>query len=205
MNNAFQRVMMRRAQLAAAVMFALVVSGLAFGIAQAHENRVIGKYRLTVGWLTEPALLNEPNSIDLRVIVSDTQKPVEGLDKTLKAEIISGASSTPVVLSARFGQPGAYNGNIIPTKAGTYIMHFTGMIEDMPIDAKFESGPGRYGDIMDTAALQFPVKVPAPADMAAQLKAAQDSAANAQTTAYVAVALGVLGLLAGGLGLMRRK
>ena len=145
------------------------------------------------------------NSLDFSITVSDTAKPVEGLDKTVKAEVIFGGSTMPLALSARFGQPGAYNAIFIPTRAGTYIFHFTGQIEGTNIDEKFESGPGRFDDVTDTSTLQFPVKVPAPADMAAQLKSAQDAAAGAQTLAYIGIAVGVLGLIVGGLGFMRRK
>ena len=185
------------------VLWALVLAGT--GIALAHEVRTVGKYKFVVGFINEPALLNQPNSIDLRVSISDTAKPVEGLDKTLKAEVMNGASTIPLALSARFGQPGAYNAHFIPTRAGTYIFHFTGQIEGTNIDEKFESGPGRFGDVEDTSSMQFPVKVPPPAELAAQLKSAQDAAASAQTLAYVGIALGVVGLIVGGLGFMRRK
>jgi len=187
------------------VLLALVLAVAGTGVAMAHESRAVGKYKFVVGFLNEPALLNEPNSLDFRVIVSDTAKAVEGLDKTVKAEVIYGGSTMPLALSARFGQPGAYNAFFIPTKAGTYIFHFTGQIEGTNIDEKFESGPGRFNDVTDTSSMQFPVKVPAPADMAALLKSAQDTASFAQTMAYIGIGIGVLGLMVGGLGFMRRK
>jgi hypothetical protein len=195
----------RRAALVLGVMLALVLALAGTGVALAHESRVVGKYRFIVGFVNEPALLNEPNSLDLRVTVSDTAKAVEGLDKTVNAEVIYGGSTMPLALSARFGQPGAYNAFFIPTKPGTYIFHFTGQVEGMNIDEKFESGPGRFNDVTDTSTMQFPVKVPAPADMAAQLKAAQDAAAGAQTMAYAGIGVGALGLIVGGLAFMRRK
>ena len=192
-----------RFNLMLAVLLALVLAGT--GVALAHETRAVGKYKFVVGFLNEPALLNEPNALDVRVTISDTAKAVEGLDKTVKAEIIFGGSTMPLALSARFGQPGAYDAFFIPTRAGTYIFHFTGQIEGTNIDEKFESGPGRFNDVTDTSTLQFPVKVPAPADMLAQLKSAQDAAASAQTLAYIGIAVGVVGLVVGGLGFMRRK
>ena len=33
----------------------------------AHEHRAVGNYELTVGFLNEPALLNEPNGLSLDV------------------------------------------------------------------------------------------------------------------------------------------
>ena len=187
------------------VLLALMLTAMVAGVALAHENRIIGKYKLTVGFLDEPALLNEPNSIDFRVAISDTGKGVEGLDQTIKAEVIYGGSSMPLALSARFGQPGAYNAFFIPTKAGTYIFHFTGSIEGQAIDEKFESGPGRFNDVADTSAMQFPVKVPAASDAAAQIKAAQDAASGAQTIAYIGAALGAIGIVLGGMSFLRKR
>jgi len=127
------------------------------------------------------------------------------VEKTLRAEVIYGASTMPLPLTARFDQPGEYNAVFIPTRPGSYIFHFIGQVEGTNVDEKFESGPGRFDDVTDTSSLQFPVKVPAPADMAAQLKSAQDAASSAQTLAYLGIAVGVLGLIVGGLGFMRRK
>ena len=73
----------RRVMLVLPVLLALVLALLGTGVALAHESRVVGKYKFVVGFLNEPALLNQPNSLDFRVTVSDTAKPVEGLDKTV--------------------------------------------------------------------------------------------------------------------------
>jgi hypothetical protein len=184
---------------------ALGLAALFAQAALAHERRTVGKYDFVVGFLGEPAYVNQPNSIDLRVSNTETKKPVEGLEKTLKAEVMFGGSVMPLTLTARFGAPGAYNGNLIPTKAGTYIFHITGDIEGQKIDEKFESGPGRFSNIEDTAPLQFPVKVSAPLEIAANVKSAQDAAASAQTFGFIGIGVGVLGVIVGALGWMRRQ
>ncbi len=190
------------------LMFALVLAlGLTLLVAQsasAHERRTVGKYEFVVGFINEPAYVNQPNAIDLRVTNTETKNPVEGLEKTVNAEVIFGGKTMPVQLRTRFGQPGAYAGDFFPTKAGTYIFHFTGSIEALKIDEKFESGPGRFNDVQDTTPLQFPEKLADPVAAAAQLKAAQDAASRAQTVAYVGVTLGVLGVILGALGLRRK-
>lgn len=194
---------MKRLQLA--LVLALGLTLLFTQIALAHERRTVGKYEFVVGFINEPAYTNLPNAIDLRVTDTETKKPVEGLEKTLKAEVTCGGKTMPVQLRARFGQPGAYAGDFVPTKAGTYIFHFTGEIEGLRIDEKFESGPGRFNDVQATTALEFPEKITAPLDMAAQVKAAQDAAASAQTLAYAGIGAGVLGLIVGTLSLLRRR
>ncbi len=190
--------------IAVSVALALVIIGVTVGVAFAHESRTVGKYQLVVGFATEPAYSNLPNSVDLRVTNTETKQPVEGLDKSLSAEVIFGAKSTPVKLRARFGQPGAYLGDFIPTRAGTYIFHFTGQIENIKIDERFESGPNTFSDVRDPGEMQFPESVPAPLDIARQAQSAQDTAGSAQTLAYVGIGVGALGLIAAALALVRK-
>lgn len=194
---------MKRIGMALALAFALtlLVTSLAF----AHERRTVGKYDFLVGWMNEPAYANQPNAISLTVTNTATKKPVQGLDQTLKAEVIVGAKTMPVDLTASDETPGLYTGNFIPTRVGGYIFHFTGMVENQKIDEKFESGPNTFNDVEDSAALEFPDKVASPLQMVAQLQAAQNAASSAQTLAYVGIGAGVLGLIVGGWALMRRK
>lgn len=186
---------------ALAIGLTLLFTSLAF----AHERRTVGKYQLVVGFLNEPAYINQVNGIDVRVTNTETNKPVEGVEKTVKAEVIVGGKTLALPLASRFGQPGSYAAYFIPTKAGAYIFHFSGDIEGTKLEEKFESGPGRFSDIEDTAALQFPEKLGNPIDTTAQVQAAQAAAANSQTIAYVGVALGVLGTILGVLGLSKKK
>src|SRR5688500_17003549 len=91
---------------------ALVLGALLPTAASAHESRTVaGKYRFVVGFLTEPAFNNETNGLDLRVTIpGENNKPVEGLEQTLKATVIvgGGARTMPLTLQTRFGMPGAY-------------------------------------------------------------------------------------------------
>lgn len=189
----------------AAMVLAVIFTVVSVGVALAHEQRLVGKYQFVVGFLSEPAFNGLPNSLDLRITDNESKKPVEGLEKTLQAEVLYGASTMPLTLRARFGQPGAYVADLVPTKAGTYIFHITGDVQGQKVDEKFESGPGRFNDVQDMTTLQFPQKVAAAADMAAQVKAAQDAASSAQTLAYIGIGVGALGLIAGALALTRRK
>lgn len=186
---------------ALAIGLTLLLTSLAF----AHERRSVGKYDFVVGFLNEPAYVNQVNSVDLRVTNHETSKPVEGLDKTVKVEVLVGGKTLPLSLSARFGQAGAYNAYFLPTKVGSVIFHLTGDVEGQKVDEKFESGPGRFGDVEDTAALQFPERLADPATLSTQVQSAQAAAASAQTMAYVGVAFGVIGTVLGVLGWMKKK
>ena len=184
--------MTRILPLAAALAVVMVSLGIFIfaSPAAAHERRTVGPYTFVVGWIVEPAFVGQLNALDLTVTETATTKAVEGLEKTLKADLITGggAATTPLTVATRFGLPGKYQGQVLPTKVGDYTFHITGTVGPMTIDEKFESGPGRFGAIEDIAALQFPSKVPSNADLAAKL-----DDANRKLT--VAIAFGALALV----------
>ncbi len=148
------------------LVFSVVVMALflLYGNAWAHEKRTVaGKYQFIVGFVDEPAFSGEMNAIDLRVTEPSTrnERPVEGLEKTLKATVTWAKTSQfiSVDLRAKYGKPGSYAGYFMPTQPGRYIFTFTGNIEGSPIEEVFESGPGRFGDVQSTLSLQFPDKI----------------------------------------------
>ena len=191
------------------VMTALIVLaslGIYSGRAYAHERRMVGPYQFVVGWLTEPAYVGQLNALDLRV--TDTRQnpaaPVSGLEKTLTADVAAGGLTPfPLAVTARFGTAGAYNGVVMPTVKGTYTFHITGKIDTTNIDEKFNSGPNTFGDIEDTAAVQYPQKVPVGDDLSKKLDAIQSGVDQTRILAIVAIALAVVGL--GGAALARRR
>ncbi len=81
----------------------------------------------------------------------------------------------------------------------------TGEIEGQAVDETFTAGPDTFGEVEELAGGQFPVQLPAPADLARDAEAG----AGAATTATIALVLGGAGLLAGlvaiGLTLARRR
>ena len=59
--------------------------------AAAHERRTVAdKYTFVVGFINEPVFLEQPNGIDLRITNAESNEPVEGVEKTLKADMIVG-------------------------------------------------------------------------------------------------------------------
>jgi len=167
------------------------------GTAAAHERRMVGPYQFVVGWLNEPAYVGLMNSLDLRV--TDTRvtpaKAVEGLEKTVTADVQSGGlAPLSLTVTARFGTAGAYNGYVMPTATGTYIFHIKGKVESLDIDEKFESGPGRFGDIESTTALQYPNKVPGSSEVGDRLAAIQSDLFQIRLLAAVGIGLGIIAL-----------
>ena len=192
----------------------LLAALLAPGGASAHERRDLlnGRYQAVVGFLEEPAYENQLNALSL-VVTDKTQKtpagadkPVEGLEQTLKAQVLAQGKTMDLTLRTRFGQPGSYAAYFEPTVPGQYIFRVYGQIEGQNIDERFESGPGRFNDVESLAPLQFPEKVgTAPADLQAQLDAAQSRANIALAVGIVGAILGLLGLGAAAMTLARRR
>ena len=161
--------------------------------ALAHERRAIGPYQLVVGFLTEPAFAGTVNAVDLRV--TDTRanpaRNVEGLQDTVTVDVIHGGlRPLTLKLRARFGQPGAYAADFTPTRPGAYRFVFRGRIEETQIperDGTFESGPGRFNDVEDPAAVQYPPEPPA----GERLAALERDIGSTRALALVALALAI--------------
>lgn len=194
--------MVRRFGRAAALgsMLALIVGT---GVASAHESREVGEYTLTVGFLEEPVYSGDKSGLDLRV--ARGEEPVEGLEETLTASVSFRAESRELEISAVFGQPGAYRSVFFPTAAGPYTFRISGEIDGQPVDESFTSGPDTFSDVRDVTAGQFPIAFPATADIVRDAEAG----AGAATTSTLALALGgaglIVGLVALGLSVARRR
>jgi hypothetical protein len=202
--------------------------------ASAHERRAIGdKYMMVVGFLGEPAFVDEPNGLDLRIFTgpaganlqelpADERVGIEGLEETLEAEVTFGEQTMKLEIEPRFRDPGAYDGNFFPTAVGDYTFHIFGMVEDTPIDETFTSSPETFSPINDVAELQFPAKVPSNLDLDERLSAVEgdaggsdspsataddddDDSSTALIVAIVGVVAGVAGLAAGGFALARGR
>jgi hypothetical protein len=189
--------------LAALAALAIVVSSFAVNanVALGHERRNVGPYTFVVGWINEPAYVNAMNALDLDVTETQGGKAVEGLAQTLKAELTFGGSNQvqPLTVTARFGMPGRYQGHVLPTRTGDYKFRIFGTIGTTNVDETFESGPGRFGSIESTDALQYPAKIVSNTDLAARLD-------QLQTLVIVGIVVAGLALLAslGGLVMRRR-
>ncbi len=189
-----------------AVGAALIGLLLASGIASAHEKRSVGQYTLFVGFLNEPAIVEQPNAVDLLVRQGATEDatPVTGLN-SLKADVKFGNQSTTVTLEERDGSPGEYIGSFIPTAEGPYTFRIYGSINGTNVDESFTSGPQTFSEVESNSTLQFPSKVPAVASVAQTASNASDTADTARTLGIIGIIVGALGLIAGAGGLMMAR
>lgn len=128
------------------------------GSASAHEKRQVGKYTFEVGWAIEPTLVNNANSLFLKVEETQSGQVVKDLEKTLKAEIIvgGGAKKRELPLELSDEEPGVYQSPVIPTRAGDYAFRLFGTINGQTVNETFESGPRTFESVEDVSELQFP-------------------------------------------------
>src|SRR5207237_9706494 len=133
--------------LATIAALAVVASSFAVttNVALGHERLTVAPYTFVVGWINEPSYVNLLNSLDLTVTETNGGKAVEGLEKTLKADVTYGGLTTaqPLVLAARCGLPGKYSGYILPTKVGDYTLPISGTVGTTDVDETSRRGPVR--------------------------------------------------------------
>jgi hypothetical protein len=132
---------------AAFVAFAMLI--VTIDVASAHEHCHVGDYEFVVGFLNEPAINEEPNGLDLRVSKGegDQATPVEGVEKTLKAEVSNGGQTMPLTISPAFNKPGSYKADFIPTAEGDYTFHVFGTINGQAVDEKFMSSRTTFSEV----------------------------------------------------------
>ena len=137
--------------------------------AEAHETRTIadGKYQIVVGFIGEPVFAGDKSGLEF--FVSDLSQatpaageqaadgaPVEGLEETLKAEVIFGDQTMELPLTARFNTPGAYQSVFFPAQPGDYTFRIYGTLDGADVDESFTSSPEGFGAVEDPAPLHFP-------------------------------------------------
>jgi len=179
-------------------------------IAVAHERRAVGSYTFVVGWLNEPAYLNEPNAVDLRVTRANDSSPVTGLEQSLKAEVTQGDKKTEVQLRPRFNSPGAYDGRLMPTAEGVYSFRIFGTIEGAQINEAFTASESTFAII--TTPPSFPNEYVSSQNVNESLQGIEqrlvtleddDGSDGAMMVGILGVVLGAAGLGTAAFALMR--
>jgi hypothetical protein len=184
---------MKRWGLLLIVLLALLVTGTAL----AHERIVSGDYALTLGWLDEPPVVGLKNAALIEVATAKDDKPVEGAEGTLTAQIVYGGKSKDLLLQPVEGQPGTYAGYFIPTRRGTYTLKVGGAINGQAVTASAD-----IEEVVTPDSLAFPEP---PLDAQAALAALQSELSTTRIFAIVGAALGTIGLVLAGVAIGRNR
>lgn len=117
----------------------------------AHEVQVFEmkgvQYEIVVGSLNEPLVVDDKSGVDLRVATLPGKKPVEGLQDTLKVELIAGDKKKEMELAAVYNTPGSYKAPFYPTVATTLSYRVFGEIAGTPFDQTFTCLPGGHASV----------------------------------------------------------
>lgn len=118
----------------------VVVLALPF-VTSAHERQVFeinGKqYQVVVGSLGEPVIVDDKSGLDLRVSTLPGEKPVEGLQDSLKVELIAGDKKKELPIVGVSNTPGAYSAVFFPTVATELSYRVFGEIDATPFNVTF--------------------------------------------------------------------
>ena len=176
----------------------------------AHEDDVLGdgQYEVVVGFLDEPAFVGEKNGLQLYVaklasmatpepgdatpIAADEvfDRPIEGLETTLQAEVVYGDQRLSLSLEPVFDSPGEYVSYFFPTAVGDYSFRIFGAIEDSAVDATFTSSPSGFSSVLPR--VEFP---------AVTTQTSPDSAGISR----LPTALALVGVTVGAVAYVRRR
>jgi hypothetical protein len=185
--------MLKRWWLIGAGVASLLLAGTTF----AHERIVSGDYALTLGWLDEPPIVGLKNAALVEVTTAKDDKPVEGAEGTLTAQIMYGGQSKDLLLQPLEGSPGSYVGNFIPTRRGTYTLKLGGTINSQAIVASSE-----IEEVVSPDSLTFPEPQ---ADLQKSIDALQAELSTTRIFAIVGAALGMIGLVLAGVAIGRSR
>lgn len=123
-------------------------------VASAHEHQVFEingiTYEFSVGSAGEPVYVGDKSGLQLRVTKAgvvagheehhdedSVEGAVEGLEKTLKVEMISGSAKKTFDLSPTWGAPGAYSTIFYPTDAVPISYRVFGTLDEIPVNLTF--------------------------------------------------------------------
>jgi hypothetical protein len=140
---------------------AVAVLALVPGSALAHEHRTIdaGKYRVIVGWDSEPPVQGQPNAATVQVdlATTDPPQPIEGTEQTLRLQVRQGRTTLQLPLHAVMGKPGSYAADLIPDQAGDAQLTLSGSINGDPVDEVFDTADGKFDAVKPAVMAAAPV------------------------------------------------
>src|SRR5215213_1455172 len=134
------------------VILTLLIFGIFFSTQNsfAHKDVQVGNITITAGWLTEPPLVNNLNSLLLMFHEND-DTPIRNAMKDITVNIQFGGVTKEVNFIPSEESSGTYLSEIIPTQLGTYALSLNGKLNNQNIttDVTIE-------DVEDIAKLSFP-------------------------------------------------
>jgi hypothetical protein len=120
-----------------------------------HTSKTFGNTTIEVGWLSEPPLVSDLNSITLQVSkgISTNQTPVLNALANLSLSVKYGTITKLLDFEPSPTTDGGYEGKIIPTRIGPYTVLLQGDVKGQKVDSEF-----KIEDVESKGILSFPDK-----------------------------------------------
>src|SRR5215211_7332935 len=134
------------------VILTLLIFGIFFSTQNsfAHKDVQVGNITITAGWLTEPPLVNNLNSLLLMFHEND-DTPIRNAMKDITVNVQFGGVTKEVTFGPSEEEVGTYLSEIIPTQLGTYTLSLNGKVNNQNITTQIN-----IEDVEDTSKLSFP-------------------------------------------------
>jgi cell division protein FtsB len=107
--------------------------------AYAHVTKNFGNIQVEVGWTTEPPLVGELNNVIIQVNQTsgkNSQTPVINALGNMDIAVKYGGLTKPLDFVPSEETEGMYNGQMIPTRIGSYSLVLNGTIQNQKINAE---------------------------------------------------------------------
>jgi hypothetical protein len=117
----------------------LVFSFSSTKIAYAHITKMFGNIQVEVGWSNEPSLVGLLNNAIVQVNQTsgkNTQTPIINALANMDIAVKYGGVTKPLDFVPSEETEGMYNGQMIPTRPGTYSLVLNGTIQNQKINAE---------------------------------------------------------------------
>lgn len=119
----------------------------------AHISKTFGNTTIEVGWLSEPPLAGDLNSITLQVNkeASGEQTPVANALANLTLSVKSGTITKVLDFQPSPTTDGGYEGMVLPTRVGPYSLVVQGDVKGQKVDGDF-----KIEDVESKSIFSFP-------------------------------------------------
>jgi hypothetical protein len=119
----------------------------------AHTSKTFGNTTIETGWLTEPPLASDLNSITVQVNKESNgeQSPVLNALANLTISVKYGTISKPLDFQPSPTTDGGYESKILPTRVGPYILVAQGDVKGQKVDGEF-----KIEDVESKSIFSFP-------------------------------------------------
>jgi hypothetical protein len=120
----------------------------------AHTSKTFGNTTIEIGWLNEPPLASDLNSITVQVNKESNngeQSPVLNALANLTISVKYGTISKPLDFQPSPTTDGGYESKILPTRVGPYVLVAQGDVKGQKVDGEF-----KIEDVESKSIFSFP-------------------------------------------------